>query len=91
MTRIARRRVMLRMRYAMLVDARWPAPDPGPNRPQLPWGLVAWPLLTVVLLAVGMLAPPAIAYVCVIGALCCAVESFARLVPRSGAMKDYRQ
>jgi hypothetical protein len=75
----------------MLVDARWPAPDPEPNRPPIPWAAVAWPLLTVVLLVVGTFVPPAATYLCVIGALYCAVESFCRLVPRSGAMKDYRQ
>jgi hypothetical protein len=75
----------------MLVDARWPPPDPEPEAPRFPWAVLAWPGLTVAFLAVGMLAPPLVTFVCVIGALCCAVESFARFVPRTGGMKDYRQ
>jgi hypothetical protein len=75
----------------MLVDARWPPPDPEPERPRFPWAVVVWPGMTVVLLAVGYLVPPLVAYVCVCGALYCAVESFARFVPRTGGMKDYKQ
>jgi hypothetical protein len=75
----------------MLVDARWPPPDPEPERSEFPWRAVVWPAMTVALLVTGYLVPPVIAYACVIGALYCAVESFARLVPRTGGMKDYRQ
>jgi hypothetical protein len=75
----------------MLVDARWPPPEPEPERPRFPWVVVVWPGLTVAFLAVGAVAPPLITYACVIGALYSAVESFARFVPRIGGMKDYKQ
>jgi hypothetical protein len=75
----------------MLVDARWPPPEPEPERPRFPWAAVAWPALTAALLVVGHLVPPLVAYACVIGALYCAVESCARLVPRTGGLRDYKQ
>jgi hypothetical protein len=75
----------------LLVDARWPPPDPEPPRPPFPWAAVVWPALTIALLAIGTVAPPLVTYVCVIGALYCAVESFVRWLPRNGGMRDYSQ
>ena len=77
--------------HAMLVDARWPPPEPEPEPRSVPWAAVGWPLLTVALLATGYLVPPLVAYACVIGALYCAVESFARLVPRTGGLREHKQ
>ena len=74
----------------MLVDARWPQNEPEPDRRPFPWA-VAWPLLTVALILLGYVVPPLIAYVCLIGALYCAIECFALLVPRTGGLKDYKQ
>jgi hypothetical protein len=38
------------------------------------------------------LAPPVIAYLCIIGALYCAVETFGLLVPRSGdGLREHKQ
>jgi hypothetical protein len=75
----------------MLVDARWPPPEPEPESSPFPWAVVMWPALTVAFLVAGYMVPPVVAFACVIGALYCAVESFARFVPRTGGMKDYRQ
>jgi hypothetical protein len=77
----------------MLVDARWPPPepDPEPQRPRFPWAAVVWPVLTVFFLAIGYHVPPLLAFGCVIAALFCAVETFARYVPRTGGLRDWRQ
>jgi hypothetical protein len=76
----------------MLVDARWPPPEPEPQRSPFPWALVVWPVLTVVFLAVGHFVPPIPTFACSIAALYCAFESFARLLPRTcGGLKDYQQ
>jgi hypothetical protein len=75
----------------VLVDARWPPPDPEPEHSRFPWAALVRPGLAISLLVVGMLGPPIVTYLCVITALCCAAESFAMLVPRTGGMKDYRQ
>ena len=75
----------------MLVEAQWPPPEPEPERPHFPWATVAWPLLTVAFLATGYLVPPLVAFACVCAALYCAVESFARFVPRTGGLRDYKQ
>ena len=75
----------------MLVDAHWPPPEPGPERPSFPWRRVAWPNLTVLLIALGFVVPPLIAYACLIGALYCAIECFALLIPNAGGMRDYKQ
>jgi hypothetical protein len=75
----------------MLVDARWPPPEPEPEGPSFPWAVVRWPVLTVILLAGVHLGPPLIAYVCLLGALYCAVESFALLLPRGDGMRQHKQ
>jgi hypothetical protein len=75
----------------MLVDARWPPPEPEPDGPSFPWATVRWPALTVVLLAAVHLAPPLIAYVCLIGALYCAIESFALLLPHGDGLRQHKQ
>jgi hypothetical protein len=75
----------------MLVDARWPPPDPEPARPRFPWAAVVWPGLTVALLAIGSVVPPLLTYLCVFGALYCAAETLNRSLRRIGGMKDYKQ
>lgn len=73
----------------MLVDARWPPPDPEPDEgPFLPPG--SMPFLTVALLAAGYLVPPLLAYVCLIGALYCAIESLVLLLPGDG-LRNHKQ
>jgi hypothetical protein len=74
----------------MLVDARWPPPDPEPDdTPFVPPG--AWPFLTVALLAAGYLLPPLLAYACLIGALYCAVECFGLLLPGGDGLREHKQ
>jgi hypothetical protein len=75
----------------MLVDARWPPPEPEPEGPSFPWATVRWPALTVILLAAVHLAPPLVAYVCLIGALYCAIESFALLLPSGDGLRQHKQ
>ena len=75
----------------MLVDARWPPPDPEPDGPQFPWVKVRWPVLTIVFLVVWHVGPPLIAYVCLCAALYCAVQSFLLLLPYNGSLRDYHQ
>jgi hypothetical protein len=75
----------------MLVDARWPPPEPEPDRPSLPWSNLRWPLLTVGLLSGAWLVPPLVAYVCLILALYCAVESFALLLPHGDGLRKHQQ
>ncbi len=75
----------------MLVDAHWPQPEPDPEPRRLRWHPIAWPILTVALLVVGYVVPPLVGYACLLGALYCAIECFALLVPRTGGMKDYKQ
>jgi hypothetical protein len=74
----------------MLVDARWPPPEPEPDRTPSarPW---RWPLLTVGLLSAMNLVPPLVAYVFLILALYCAVESFALLLPNGDGLRKHRQ
>ena len=75
----------------MLVEARWQPPEPEPDRSRFPWAVIGWPFGTIALLAAGYVTPPLIGYACLIGALYCAIECFALLVPRTGGMKDYKQ
>jgi hypothetical protein len=74
----------------MLVDARWPPPEPEPDRtpPPRPW---RWPLLTVGLLSGMNLVPPLVAYVFLILALYCAVECFTLLLPRGDGLRKHQQ
>jgi hypothetical protein len=73
----------------MFVDARWPPPDPEPDHTPIP-PPGAWPFLTVVLLAAGYLVPPLLAYLCLIGALYCAIESLVLLLPGDG-LRHHKQ
>jgi hypothetical protein len=83
---------MVRKDHEMLVDAHWPPPEPEPDRPSFRWPRAAWPVLTVVFMAAIHLTPPVIAYLCVIGALYCAVETFGLLLPRSSdGLRDHKQ
>ena len=75
----------------MLIDARWPPPEPEPDEPSFPWARLRWPVLTLALLAGMHIAPPLVAYICLIGALYCAVESFALLMPRGDGMRQHKQ
>jgi hypothetical protein len=75
----------------MLVDARWQPPEPEPEGPSFPWPMLRYPALTVALLVGTHVAPPLIAYVCLIAALYCAVESFALLLPRGDGMRQHKQ
>ena len=75
----------------MLVDARWQPPEPEPEGPSFPWAVLRWPALTIVLLVGTHVAPPLIAYACLLGALYCAVESFALLLPRGDGMRQHEQ
>jgi hypothetical protein len=75
----------------MLVDARWPPPEPEPEGSSFRWAVVRWPALTVILLAGVHLAPPLIGLGCIIGALYCAVESFALLLPHGDGMHQHKQ
>jgi hypothetical protein len=75
----------------MLVDARWPPPEPEPDRTPFgrPW--LRWPLLTVGLLFGMNLVPPLVAYVFLILALYCAVESFALFLPHGDGLRKHQQ
>jgi hypothetical protein len=73
----------------MLVDARWPPPENEPDDTPIP-PPGAWPFLTVALLAAGYLVPPLLAYLCLIGALYCAIESLALLLPGDG-LRNHKQ
>jgi hypothetical protein len=75
----------------MLVDARWPPPEPEPDGPSFPWAAVRWPALTVILFVGVHVGPPLVAYACLIGALYCAVESFALLLPNGDGMRQHKQ
>jgi hypothetical protein len=75
----------------MLVDARWPPPEPEPDGPSFPWAIVRWPVLTVVLLAAVFLAPALIAYACLCGALYCAAESFMLLLGHGDGLREHKQ
>jgi hypothetical protein len=75
----------------MLVDARWQPPEPEPEDPSFPWKVLRWPVLTVALLVGVHLAPPLVAYICLLAALYCAVESFALLMPRGDGMRQHKQ
>jgi hypothetical protein len=75
----------------MLVDAQWPPPEPEPERPSFPWFRYRWPVLTVVFLVATEVAPALIAYVCLILALYCAVESFALLMPQGDGLHKHQQ
>jgi len=75
----------------MLVDARWPPPEPEPDPSSYDWARLRWPVLTLVLLASAHLMPPLVAYVFLIAALYCAVESFALLLPHGDGLRKYRQ
>jgi hypothetical protein len=74
----------------VLVEARWPPPEPEPPGPT-PWARFRWPALTIVLLVAVHFTPPLIAYVCLIAALYCAVESFALLLPRGDGLGKHHQ
>ncbi len=76
----------------MLVDARWPPPDPepAPHR-RIPWAALAWPVLTIAFLVLGNFVPPLAVFFCVIAALYCFVETFLHVVPLSRGLRDYRQ
>ena len=75
----------------MLVDARWPPPEPDPDRSPLDWARLRWPVLTLVLLGAAHVMPPLVAYVLLIAALYCAVESFALLLPDGDGMRKHQQ
>ena len=75
----------------MLVDARWPPPEPEPEGSRYVWARWRWPVLTLVLLVANHLTPPLIAYACLILALYCAVESFALLLPRGDGLRKHQQ
>jgi len=75
----------------MLVDARWPPSEPEPERSPLDWARLRWPLLTLALLGGAHVVPPLVAYVCLIAALYCAVESFALLLPHGDGLRKHQQ
>jgi hypothetical protein len=75
----------------MLVDARWPPPEPEPDRPSFRWPRYRWPLLTVGFLVGTQIAPPLVAYVCLIAALYGMVESFALLMPSGDGLRKHQQ
>jgi hypothetical protein len=75
----------------MLVDARWPPPEPDPDRSPLNWARLRWPILTLVLLGGAHLVPALVAYVFLIAALYCAVESFALLLPDGDGLRKHQQ
>jgi hypothetical protein len=73
----------------MLVDARWPPPDPPQHdrhRPRL-----KWPVLVVAFLVAAYVTPPVVGFFCVWAALYCAVECGCSLMPKVGGLRDYRQ
>ena len=74
----------------MLVDARWPPPEPEPDRSH-DWSRLRWPVLTLVLLASAHVVPAIVAYVFLIAALYCAVESFALLLPNGDGLRKHQQ
>jgi hypothetical protein len=73
----------------MLVDARWPPPDRKPDDTPIP-PRGAWPFLLVASLSAGYLLPPLLAYVCLLLALYCAVETLAMLMPGDG-LRHHKQ
>jgi hypothetical protein len=75
----------------MLVDARWPPPEPEPDRTPFPRPWLRWPLLTVGLLSGAYLVPPLVGYVFLILALYCAVECFALLLPGGDGLRKHQQ
>jgi hypothetical protein len=75
----------------MLVDARWPPPEPEPDRSPLNWARLRWPILTLVLLGSAHVVPPLVAYVFLIVGLICAVESFALLLPDGDGLRKHQQ
>jgi hypothetical protein len=75
----------------MLVDASWPPREPDPDRRPIRWPRYRWPLLMVLFLVGFEVAPPLVAYICIVAALYCAIESLLLLVPNSGGLRDYRQ
>jgi hypothetical protein len=75
----------------MLVDARWPPPEPEPDRSPLNWARLRWPILTLVLLTAAHVVPALVAYVFLIAALYCAVESFALLLPDGDGLRKHQQ
>jgi hypothetical protein len=75
----------------MLVDGNWPPPEPEPDGPSFPWARLRWPVLTLGLLATAHAVPPLVAYILLIAALYCAVESFALLLPRGDGLRKYQQ
>jgi hypothetical protein len=74
----------------MLVDARWPPPEPPPRR-ELPWPQLKWPVLVVVFLVAAYVTPPLVGFFCVWAALYCAVECGCSLIPKVGGLRDYKQ
>jgi O-antigen ligase len=75
----------------MLVDAQWPPPDPDPKGPRSSGLGVPWPLLALAFLGGTLTLPALLAYVCLIAALYCAVESFALLLPRGDGLDHHQQ
>jgi hypothetical protein len=75
----------------MLVDGNWPPPEPEPDGPSFPWARLRWPVLTLALLATTHVTPPLVAYILLIAALYCAVESFALLLPRGDGLRKHQQ
>jgi hypothetical protein len=75
----------------MLVDAEWPPPDSDGERPRFRLPRFRWPLLTVLFLAAGWIAPPLVAYICLILALYSAVETFALLLPGGDGLSNHHQ
>jgi hypothetical protein len=75
----------------MLVDASWPPREPDPDRRPIRWPRYRWPLLMVLFVIGFEVAPPLLAYICIVAALYCAIESMLLLVPNSNGLRDYRQ
>jgi hypothetical protein len=70
----------------VLVDASWPPRKRRPGRGLPP----PWPILTVALLAAGYLLPALLAYLCLLGALYCAIETLTLLLPGDG-LRHHKQ
>jgi hypothetical protein len=75
----------------MLVDASWPPREPDPDRRPIRWPRYRWPLLMVLFVIGFEVAPPLLAYICIVAALYCAIESLLLIVPNSDGLRDYRQ
>jgi hypothetical protein len=75
----------------MLVDAQWPPREPEGDRHSFRWPRYRWPLLTILFLVGTQVAPPLVAYVCLIMSLYGMVESFALLLPDADGLGKHQQ